>query len=96
VTLAELLVLSVVHRRPGIHLGQAAGAVLQPPLAALDVSVEAARNAIDVLRQRRALVTTPTASGLELRLTAAGAQVFRGARAALQQIANAALTAADT
>lgn len=95
-TLEELLILGIVHRCPGIHLGHAANGVLQPPLSALSISAEAARGAINDLRKRRMLAETPTPSGLELRLTGRGGREFRGVLTALQWVADAALTVADS
>jgi hypothetical protein len=94
VTLAELLVLTIVHRNPSIHLARAARAVLSPPLDTLHVSSEAARAAINDLRQRGILTGTATPRGLELALTTAGAREFCNVLLALQQVSNTALTVA--
>lgn len=94
-TVAELAVMSIVHRCPGIYLGHAANGVRQPPLDALSISAEAARGAINDLRKRRVLAEVPTPDGLELRLTARGGREFRSVLAALQWVTDAALTVAD-
>lgn len=93
-TLEELLILSIVHRCPGIHLACAANGVLATPLSSFSISREAARGAIDDLRKRRSLSCIQTLGGNELRLTAAGGREFRSVLAALQEVANAALTVA--